>query len=600
MSVLDLFVNRNEGVLNTSKPSSDSSVMQKGIELHQLFSVLKRRKKSFVLTFVSCAFLSLLVIVLYPATYQSRSTILIEQQEIPKDLVRSTVTSYADQRIEVISQRVMTTANLWSLIKKYKLYEDELKRETRESVILDMRKDAIQREVISADVVDPRSGRPTRATIAFQLAFAYESPRLAQKVTNELTSLFLSENLKSRSEMAEQASSFLDAEAEKLGARVTELENSLAEFKEQNFESLPELTKLNLSLLDRAEQSLLDNQRQLNLVQERIAFLRSELAQIEPEAPLLRGNGQLLLSNTARLRALNNELVQAQARYSDDHPQVRRLKDELSALLELVGDDEVPVLKLEIYERQYAGLLSRYSTSHPSVVSLAERITKLETLAETQVEGRSVHADNPAYLQINGQLKSAQIEHDGLIERKSALQSELQKYESRLSAAPRIEQEYQKLQRDYQSTMHKYSEIKAKQQEAALGRSLESEQKSERFTLIEPPLVPEEAYSPNRKLLAILGLVLTLGMSVAVVALKEVIDPSIRGRERLKEVLGAPPLAVIPVINTSHETAMARRFQYLILGCTVLSIATFLVLFHLFVKPLDVTWFVAMRKLGLM
>ena len=572
-----------------------------GLDLDKWLSAFRRRRRTFWTTAIVVALVSFVAIVLIPASYLSKSTILIEQQEIPQDLVRSTVTSYADQRIEVIAQRVMTSVNLWKIIEKYDLYQDELKRETRESVIAQMRDEDINRNVISAEVVDPRSGRPTEATIAFQLSFEYEHPGMAQKVANELTSLFLSENLKTRTNMAEQASVFLEAEASKLGEEVSHLETRLSEFKQANFESLPELTDLNIKLLDRTEQSIQETQSQINYAKERINFFESQLAQIDPNIPVRSANGERLLSSTARLKFAKQELEQANARYSEDHPDVIRLKAEIGKLLTQVDDADAPGIKREVYERELEQLRQRYDDSHPSVSALLVRIRNLEALENEH--GRSAQvssADNPAYLQVQGQLESAQIELEGLLAKMSVLNRDLRKYEKRITESPRIEQEYQNLSRDYQTTALKYAEVKAKQQEAALGRSLESEQKGERFTLIEPPLVPEEAHSPNRKVLALFGFVLTIGLGIGLVVLREMLDQSIKGRKELVAALGTPPLAVIPAISTSGELVQRKKMKLiLVFGC-VLALACVLLAFHTLVKPLDVTWFVAMRKFGLM
>ena len=114
--------------------------------------------------------LGLITAFIWPPTYQSASTILIEEQEIPAELIQSTVTSYAAQRIQVISQRVMTRSNLLEIIEKYNLYESERKRQTTEEVLFDMRED-IGIDMITAEVMDPRTGRPTAATIAFTVGF---------------------------------------------------------------------------------------------------------------------------------------------------------------------------------------------------------------------------------------------------------------------------------------------------------------------------------------------------------------------------------------------------------------------------------------------
>ena len=142
-----------------------------GNEIKKYADIIWRRRLLLVSVAGVVALLGAAIAVLLPAVYRSNAVILIEQQEIPSELVRSTVTSFADQRIQVISQRVMTSDNLTRIIDQYDLYAAERQTEPREAILLQMRQD-ITMDMISADVVDPRSGRPTQATIAFSLAAA--------------------------------------------------------------------------------------------------------------------------------------------------------------------------------------------------------------------------------------------------------------------------------------------------------------------------------------------------------------------------------------------------------------------------------------------
>ena len=154
---------------------------------------------------------ALTLAVALPSMYKSRAVILIEAQEMPQDLVRSLVTSFADERIQVISQRVLTNSNLSSIIEKYDLYADDRKREPMEKVLEDMRKD-VAVTPISAEVADPKLGRSMQATIAFELSYESKSPALAQRVANEIVSLFLSENLRQRTETSKESLTFLNGE----------------------------------------------------------------------------------------------------------------------------------------------------------------------------------------------------------------------------------------------------------------------------------------------------------------------------------------------------------------------------------------------------
>ena len=153
--------------------------------LAMLLESLRRRWKIGVGVLSACVLVTLALALLIPPTFRSTGTILIEQQEVPQDLVRSTVTSYADQRVQVISQRVMTTQNLLNIVRQYDLYPEMMRKETRERLVEAMHDD-IQFEMLSADVIDPRSGMPRKATIAFTVSYEHQSPDLAMKVANEL------------------------------------------------------------------------------------------------------------------------------------------------------------------------------------------------------------------------------------------------------------------------------------------------------------------------------------------------------------------------------------------------------------------------------
>ena len=222
---------------------ADNDMREDSVGLRDRLRGYWRRRLAFFLTSGIFLLLTVLLALLLPPTYRSGATILIEQQEIPQDLVRSAITSFADQRVQVISQRVMTTQNLLSLIERYDLYPDLRLSKPRE-VLLQKMRDDIALRMISADVIDPRSGRPTQATIAFSISYQSRSPELALKVASDLTSLYLNENLTSRTQMAEQTASFFAEEANRQQQRIIELDKALAAFKQKNQDRLPELTQL--------------------------------------------------------------------------------------------------------------------------------------------------------------------------------------------------------------------------------------------------------------------------------------------------------------------------------------------------------------------
>ena len=573
------------------------------LDTEELIGMIKRRGRPALVAFMLVVILSVVYAIFAPPTFRSESTILIEQQEIPKDLVRSTVTSFADQRIQMIIQRVMTYSKLVELIKKYDLYAKERESEPLESVVNDMRDD-IHHRMISADVVDPRSGRPVEATIAFNIGYESRFAKTSQLVANELTSLFLSENIKTRQEMADNAESFFADEVQRLKIKSAELESRLAEFKEKNFRKLPELTPLNMNLMDRTEREYFETNRQIQALEERRIYLESNLSQQDPQ-PALVGKGQeAALTPTARARLLQNQYVTLLATYSESHPDVIRTKRELE---NLIGDDEFPnertfvKRQLEIYSAELTGLRQRYGVSHPDVARLQALVDsfqhKLAVVPEVEQQDME-SASNPSYVQLATALKSVRLELESMKATRDKLKAKLHDLEMAIIEAPMVEKEYLELTRDYENTTRKYQELRAKQSEAGLARTLEQESKGERFTLIQPPLMPERPISPNRILILIAGFIVAIVIAVGVIIVLEKMDPTFYSARVVTQLLGKAPLVTVQNIHTPREVAITRRSRVVMAGGLMLACLGVAIITHIAWMPLDVLWYVALRKIG--
>ncbi len=517
------------------------------LEIGDYVDMLKRRKWSLVLPAILVVVLAGAVALLLPSIYKSTATILIEAQDIPADFVMTTVTGYAEQRIQSTQQRIMSSTKLMEIVNRFNLYRENLDRWTTEEVVDKMRED-IHLDLISADTIDRRTGRATAATIAFTLSYEGKQASTVQRVTDTLVSLFLSENLQVRRRQTTETTAFLEEEAQRVKSQLDDLEKKISAFKEIHINSLPEMIQVNIRSLDNYQSSVERIDEQARMLKEREGYLETQLASI-PET-----------ENTEkqRLRQLELELVDLQTRFTEDYPDVKKMQREIAELEKRMAEKSV------IPDNQKAA------------------------------------PDNTAYITLASQLSSTRAEIKSLIQQKADLQSKVDTYRLRIENTPKIEQEYNNLVLDRKNTQAKYEDLLRKTMEANVAMGLEKEQKGERFTLIDPARLPEKPYKPNRLAIILIGVVLGIGAGVGFAALREFSDQAIHNPEGLAQVSALPILVSIPDILTPMDRR-SRRFKRLTWGvATLVCIGVCVFAFHTLVMDLNVFWAKLMRKIPLM
>jgi polysaccharide biosynthesis transport protein len=585
-----------------------------GLSLPEYLGIARRRLRPMLIAFAAGLVTSIALALLWPASYRSTATILIEQQELPQDLVRSTVTSFADERVQMISQRVMTTETLLGIIRRYDLYPRERSRETRDQLIKRMRDD-IGVKMISADVVDPRSGAPTKATIAFTVSFSDPSPDEAAKVANELTTLFLNDNVETRTQLANGAATFLQAQVTQVTQHLSAVESQLSAFEAKHFNALPDLTQLNLQLINSTQQELQETEERESSLEQQEVFLEAQLVQLKPDSAVFDDTGQRVFSTPDRLKQLRSELAADRATYGPAYPDIERLSREVAGLEATEKDPtDINDLRRSLQDAQakLAAVEKRYGPAYPDRVRLQREVESyqqdLAAAAKASASkkpaassGAAIQdADNPAYIQIRAQLDATRDDLTATQAHEAKLQSNLDRYQHRVTETPLIQKQYQELTQDYEVSKATYEEMRAKLADAEIGKNLEIDRKGERFTLIEPPLIPDEPASPNRPLVMILGAVLAVLLAVGVAALLEALDGTVRGRRDLVSlVAGVPPLAIIPDIVLEPSVAQIWLQRAIIAGVCLAIVIVGLLAVNFFYEPLDVLWFVILRHLGI-
>jgi len=296
-------------------------------DLHQYWQALLARKHYFIWPALTIMVIAALVALLLPPVYESKSTILIEEQQIPPDFVRSTVTGYADQRIQSLNQQILSRTKLLQIIRQFNLYADLRKKETQEEIVDNMRND-ISIDLISADVANQRRKRSSGGgvTIAFTIAYRGRNPNTVQQVAGMLASLYLQENIKIREQQAKTTTKFLENELKELEERLKTIGEKIAAFKTKNEDILPELQQFNRAQADNLEKSIDQIKVQIQAAEDRKIYLEGQLATVNPDSPIKEASPQ------TRLRQLEVALCDLQARFPDTHPDVRKAKREMAEL----------------------------------------------------------------------------------------------------------------------------------------------------------------------------------------------------------------------------------------------------------------------------
>jgi succinoglycan biosynthesis transport protein ExoP len=505
---------------------------------------------------------------LLPSTYQSEALILLEQQNVPNQYVVPNVSASIQDRLQTISQQVLSRTRLQATIDRFHLYPQPHGLR----ILLDsgdpidkMRKD-IEIELVQAP------GHPDEFT-AFKMRYTARSPELAQQVNDELTSPFVKENVEAQQQLSEDTTSFLENQLAATRTKMEEQEAKVAAFKAKHLGELPSQLEMNVQQILGGIQAQLQNSHQaLESARQHKVDLESQLRQYRSAQSSPGGGGKGTASGIAdstmtSVKELDKELIDLrlrlqdlQERYTDDYPDVVALKDKIGKKekQKKLAEDEVA-----------ANPSSRKTANAADPVALEE-----------VQNGSSI-----SLMQLENQLKANQREIQNYQKRESDLESQASAYLARLNMAPEAEQELAAISRGYEESKANYNSLLQKQMQSQLATSLEQRQEGEQFRILDPPNLPKKHIGPNRFKFSLEGLALGIVLGLGIVALLELTDIRIRQEKDLKALVPSLVLIRIPRLSTKSEEnahTMARWLDFgaVMIMITLIAIGNFYAFFN--------------------
>ncbi len=454
-------------------------------------------------------------IFLWQPIYSSSAMILVESQRIPHDFVRSTVKVRVDQRLQIIEQRLRTTDNLLRIAKKFDLVTSPKGGIDGQPIYaLGMLNDRMLIERVAAGT------RRNPETIAFTVSFEHENPEIAAGVANELVTFILSEDTRARTSRASETTRFLVQEQKRLEDQLKSLETEMSEFKIKNKDSLPDSLQYNLNFLERSQQRLQNVESQISENQAKQKILQRSIearagGKVDTEDPAVQRVFE-------QLEQLQLDLARKEITFTDAHPEIRRLRSEVSALQR----------KLALLESSPRKTDNNESAAPRSFVAMAQQDSELEVLKTSLTT-----------------LKSQEV----------TLQDDIARLKALIGETPQVELKLNSLNREYENLKGKLLEIAGKQADAVLGEKMEANRQGDRFEVLEEATVPGAPVRPNRLLILAAGMVLAFSAGGVLVIGQEVLDDHIRSPQDMMLNFDVMPIVTIPNIDTSRDH---RRFKH--------------------------------------
>ncbi len=538
---------------------------QQDYTIQDAVDIVKRRWLQLLALFVVLFGASVTIAIMLPPIFRSEARILVESQQIPRDLVRSTVTAVAEERIQVIKQRITTRNTILELARKFDLFANRRADLSPTELVF------LVRERIDISIYDIGGRHRRRSqnafTIAFRVGFEYEKPHIAARVAGELVTLILNADVKSRTSRASDTTRFLDREEKRLQRQLVSIEQEISAFKSVNKGALPSQLNVLISALEKAKEREQAIDRDLHTLDERIRLLEFELSVQNSVSsrsiPGAANLGQQLDPLQARLQGLKVQLSEKSQIYSDKHPDIRGLKAQIEALEQQI--EPRPVIE---------------STSAAELTPT--KIAQLETQSRVIAE----------------KISTVQSRKQFLISQKKQTEKNISEIAARVEKVPEVENGLAILERRQAGTQKELTEISQKLSQAKLGERLEADQQAERLQVLEQPVTPQEPIKPNRKNLVALGFAVSAAISGGLVTALELLDKSVRSSNDLVNKLNKRALVVIPYIHTRNERRQ-RFLLRLLMFLIVITIGVVAVLgVHYFYMPLDILIPKVMRRLN--
>ena len=465
--------------------------------------IYRRKAWLIALAAVACAAAGFLISFAMPNKYTSQTRILVESPIVPGEYVKPVVSDDVNRQLASMQGEILSRTHLQQLIEKYHLFPGQVNRVPMEALVQQLQK------AITVAPLSPTPGTMTQDVLGFNIDVTLSSAQLAQEVCTDIAAMYKDQNSQHRQQQSEDTTQFLAKQLDDAKARLDAQDAKLAAFQDKYLGAQPEDQQTNLTLLAGLTQQLQAVTQSESESQENVAFNESMLnQQLSAQKSVTDGRDPQNLQQ--QLNDLESQLVTTRARYTDKHPAVLTIQDEIADLEKKI---------------KAAG------SGNQAPVNLAQQSPSPTDSVQLQT--------------LRAQLHQAQLSVEEKKKEQAALQQQIRSVQGRIQLSPMVQEQYKSLTRDYQTALDFYNSNLKKRDEAQMATDLERRQQGQNFRVLDPPNLPQAPSLPDRRIFALGGLALGLALGAGFVRFSAMRDKSLHNSRDVETFLGVPAIAVI-------------------------------------------------------
>jgi polysaccharide biosynthesis transport protein len=541
---------------------------------------LRRRRPLILAIWLPGILLTLLFAVGLPGEYVSTATFQLKPQAVTvgenteKGLTDQSDT-YADRYVSGLADAVLGSPDLRAALSTLAPYP-KLK-EDQGGALKQLQGD-VDVEMVVQKILDPLSGLERKVNTGFTVSYANRDPQTAQKVAAWLADAFTLVARRNAAAPVYKDSQFYAAEADRQREKIAASAAALAQFKQQNFDRLPDTAQQNVSIENLTDEDLRGVERDLRTQQENRTFILQQLQQA-------RATG----ANEDTLQDLEAQYQKKLAVYDPNYPDMIQLRQQIEAMRHgylPAGPGSSLSEQLAEQRTALAQLRQRYSEDYPDVQRAERTIKDLEARiasGEKDKQGTDTgvaELQTPAVVQLKTQLNGVEGQIAALEQQREYLRTKDAKLRGNLQSTPEVERAYDTLNRDADTAKKAYDDLISQRIDADLRASGIMSGTVDQFKLVAGPAVPRVATKPPRLGIALIGLIGVTLLALMAALGVSAMDASVRGRRDLLAILNVTPLGIVPVIRNAAFAGRRRRRLVALTATTVIAVPVVYLLIH--------------------